>query len=97
MGPAVRLFIDTEFNGFDGELMSMALVPQWPELSPFYEELIIKEQYDPWVKENVVPLMDGTPVYYTEFQKRLTDYLSLYDPAEIIIVADWPDDVKYKT
>jgi len=33
----MRYFIDAEFNGFGGQLISLALVPEDEEAVPFYE------------------------------------------------------------
>lgn len=87
------LFLDTEFNGFQGKLMSMALVPEVESVPEFYKELIITDQLDPWVRENVVPHMILQPVGYGQFQQELADYLWLL--GECTIIADWPDDIRH--
>ena len=89
----MRLFLDTEFNGFQGELLSMALVPEYRNGQEFYVELEFKGQLDPWVKENVVPHMFLTPATKSEFQQQLKHYL--YKVGPCTIVADWPDDIRY--
>ena len=88
-----KLFLDTEFNGFGGKLMSMALVPEDPSLPEFYCELEIKDQLHPWVRENVAPHMILVPSTHDEFQRKLGDYL--WKMGDVTIVADWPDDIKY--
>lgn len=88
-------FIDCEFNGFGGKLMSMALVPQNPSWPEFYEELEIKDQIEPWVQTNVVPHMFKAPVSYSEFQAKLSQYLWDMRHNDITVVADWPDDLRY--
>lgn len=88
-----RLFLDCEFNGFHGKLMSMALVPENDKLPEFYKELEIKDQLDPWVRENVVPHMFLKPVSYKDFQNALANYLR--EIGQCTIVADWPDDIRY--
>lgn len=89
----MRLFLDTEFNGWGGDLISLALVPEDPEQPEFYRELDCRQCLDPWVKANVVPLLDRTPVTHSEFQLALSRYLWQFDTIEI--VADWPDDIRY--
>ena len=89
----MKLFLDTEFNGFQGELMSMALVPEDPTKEEFYVELEFKGQLDPWVKENVVPHMFLSPVSKSDFQFLLKHYL--YENGPCTIVADWPDDIRH--
>lgn len=89
----MRLFLDTEFNGFGGSLMSMALVPEYPDVKEFYKELLMSEQLHPWVRENVVPHMVLAPCTYSEFQQALGQYL--WEIGDCTIVADWPDDIRY--
>jgi hypothetical protein len=87
------LFLDTEFNGFGGKLISMALVPENNKIPEFYVELEMKDQLHPWVKENVVPHLFLNPCTNNEFQNALAQYLNLVGGC--IIVADWPDDIRY--
>ena len=89
----MRLFLDTEFNGFGGKLISMALVPEDKTKPEFYKELHITEQLEPWVRENVVPHLILPPVGYGEFQDALANYL--WNVGECTIIADWPDDIRY--
>ena len=91
----MRFFIDTEFNGFGGKLMSMALVPENLNAPEFYCEIEVKDQLDPWVAVNVAPHMFQVPVGYGVFQFALSRYLLNIEYDEIIIVADWPDDIRY--
>lgn len=87
------LYLDTEFNGFGGALISMALVPEDPGLPEFYRELAMREQLHPWVKENVVPHLVLAPCTHHEFQQALAEYL--WRMGDCMIIADWPDDIKY--
>ena len=89
----MKLFLDTEFNGFGGKLMSMALVPEYDRVSYWYCELEMTDQLDPWVRENVVPHMILIPSTRLEFQRKLSAYLLQFH--EITIVADWPDDIRH--
>ena len=89
----MKLFLDTEFNGFHGKLMSMALVPEYENVRKFYCELEMKDQLHPWVKENVVPNMILVPTSMHQFQLNLTRFLNEFE--ECTIVADWPDDIRY--
>jgi hypothetical protein len=89
----MRLFLDTEFNGFGGKLISMALVPEDKTKPEFYKELHITEQLEPWVRENVVPHLILPPIGYGEFQDALANYL--WNIGECTIIADWPDDIRY--
>lgn len=87
-----KVFLDTEFNGFGGNLLSMALVPE-DNSKEFYREINFAGQLDPWVKANVAPHFILTPCSYYEFQRDLAEYL--WRIGECTIVADWPDDIKY--
>lgn len=89
----MRLFLDTEFNGFNGKLISMALVPEDDNVRTFYKELEMKDQLDPWVKENVVPHLVLIPCTQHAFQQALAQYL--WEIGDCTIIADWPDDIRY--
>lgn len=93
----MKLFIDCEFNGYKGELISMALVPEMGE--PFYHVLNTDGmKIDPWVRENVMTKLEFRhrgeyPISRESFAGALQQYLSKW--SEVTIVADWPDDIKY--
>lgn len=89
----MRLFLDTEFNGFGGKLISMALVPEKKTDFEFYKEIEMKDQLHPWVRENVMPHLILPPVSYNEFQSSLANYL--WTIGDCTIIADWPDDIRY--
>jgi hypothetical protein len=92
----VRYFLDTEFNGFGGALLSLALAPVDGE--EFYVTLRWSDPILPWVERNVVPYLDQVPVGLVaprmtrgEAAVALSAYL-LGDP-EPEIIADWPEDL----
>ena len=89
----VKLFIDTEFNGFGGQILSIALVPLDSSIASFYREFNITEVLDPWVQENVIPSMVLVPKNKLEVQFDLENYINKL--GDCIIIADWPDDIKY--
>ena len=89
----MKLFLDTEFNGFGGRLISLALVPENDTQREFYKEIQISDQLEPWVKDNVVPHLVLTPCSHNEFQQALAQYL--WEVGDCTIIADWPDDIKY--
>jgi hypothetical protein len=87
-------FLDAEYNGFGGKLISMALVPEDRNISYFYCEVEMTDILDPWVRQNVVPKLVGPQNTYSDFQKQLRNYLvDLREP--ITIIADWPEDVQH--
>lgn len=92
----MRYFLDTEFNGFGGALISLALVPEDGE--EFYATLQSEVAALPWVEQNVVPFLDHVPVGLVSprLSRRdaaiaLSHYLAI-DP-EPEILADWPEDI----
>lgn len=84
----MNLFLDCEFNGFGGELISMALVDE--DGNYFYEVLPCLEPIN-WVKENVLPVLEKEAIKPDMFKKRLRHFLSLYP--KIHVIADWPEDL----
>lgn len=92
----MRYFLDTEFNGFGGELMSLALVPEHGD-QEFYALLPLPDRLHPWVERNVVPYLrsvppglDGGPMSRLQAANEVAAYLAQDD--EPLILADWPDD-----
>jgi hypothetical protein len=87
----MNIYIDCEYNGFDGELITMALVTK--DNNIFYERLVCPK-YTPWVEQYVKPhLKDMKIISLNEFQNKLEKYLSQFK--KINIIADWPDDISY--
>lgn len=93
----MRLWIDTEFNGFRGELLSIALVAENGE--EFYEILAFPANIDPWVAEHVLPVMncDGEMPRVQKLAGRvrqeLQQFLMRFDT--IHLIADWPEDIAH--
>jgi len=88
-----NLFLDCEFNGFGGELISMGIVSEGTD--EFYEVLELSGDtwYHPWVKQNVLPFLNKESVDKFLFQTKLQNFL--YNFSEAHIIVDWPDDIKY--
>ena len=88
-----RLFVDTEFNGYKGDLISLALVSE-DGTHEFYEVLGLSGvTLDSWVVQNVLPVLRKQPVPQRVFQMELAKYLNQFKAVHVI--ADWPDDIKY--
>lgn len=85
----MRLFVDCEFNGFGGDLISMALVSE--DGREWYEVLPLPEQVEPWVAANVVPILGKSPVERVVFRHSLFQFLRQFDRP--VIVADWYTDL----
>lgn len=91
MENSVKIFIDTEFNGFKGELISIALVDEAGR--EFYRALQCAEPV-PWVAANVMPVLGIGAVEIDQLQADLEWWLAGYDAA-LHLVADWPEDVQH--
>lgn len=103
----MRYFLDTEYNGWRGELLSLALVPDNCG-EEFYVIIDAKAELEPWVQKNVVPYLKMVPTHLLapalpleEAARELSAWLTheldaLWDRAsgvDIEIVADWPEDI----
>ena len=88
----MRYFLDAEFNGFGGELISLALVPEDPALPSFYGATECAEP-TAWVAEHVLPVLRTKLIPRRELADRFAEYLS--DDAEPLLVADWPEDIAH--
>ena len=86
----MRLFLDCEFNGFRGELISMALVSE--DGHEWYEVLHCESPV-PWVAENVIPILGKKSVPQGDFTKSLFRFLCQF--GSIHVVADWPEDISH--
>jgi hypothetical protein len=92
----VRYFLDTEYNGLGGALLSLALVPDDGE--ELYLTFHTDEALVPWVERHVVPYLDMVPeqlscprLTHSDGARALEGYLR-HDP-EPLMVADWPEDI----
>jgi hypothetical protein len=93
----VRYFLDTEYNGFGGALLSLALVPE-DGSEEFYVTLDAEDPIEPWVERHVIPFLDMVP------ERLVSPRLSRRAAADALaqwlahdeapdIVADWPEDL----
>ena len=79
--------MDCEFNGFGGELISMALVD---ENEKYFYEVLPCMNPTSWVFNNVIPILNKQTIDLKEFKENLFNFLNHYET--IHIVADWPED-----
>lgn len=93
----MRYFLDTEFNGFGGALISIALTPEHGD-QEYYAVLELPETVHAWVQRNVIPYLrsippgiSADPVPRLQAGRDLAAYLS--GDREPVIVADWPEDI----
>lgn len=90
----MKYYLDTEFNGFGGELISLALVGE--DNRELYLAIECKNPKK-WVKENVIPVIrakKAVPQYVTKDEVGAAIELFLRGTRPVII-ADWPDDIRY--
>jgi hypothetical protein len=88
--PAGRAWLDTEFNGFGGELISMALVDHLGQ--SVYFALPCERPID-WVAANVMPVLGLAPTTRRAAQASVRMFLHRF--SEVHIVANWPDDIRH--
>ena len=92
----MRYFLDTEYNGWGGDLLSLALVPDDGE--ELYLTLDWDGPLEQWVQRSVVPYLDTVPAQLVsprltkaDAARAVAHYLA--GDAAPLIVADWPEDV----
>lgn len=93
----MRYFLDTEYNGFGGELLSLALVAEHGD-EELYFTLPVPGALHPWVERHVIPFMNMVPSMH---QAPALDRVSaahalatfLANDRDIEIIADWPEDI----
>ena len=95
----MRYFLDTEFNSFGGELISLALVPEFGD-QELYAVLPLPERIHPWVEKNVLPYLASVPPgFVTEPVPRPAAALEvaryLARDTDPVILADWPEDIAH--
>ena len=94
----MRYFLDTEYNGWGGQLLSLALVPDHGE--ELYLTLDWDGALEEWVERNVAPYLDSVPqalisprTSRADAARAIAHYLA--GDADPLIVADWPEDIAY--
>jgi hypothetical protein len=92
----MRYFLDTEYDGFGGPLISLALVPE-----DGAEELYLvldQTASDAWVQRHVIPYLHHVPesmkcdaMSRDSAAHALASWIAMDEAPEII--ADWPEDL----
>ena len=90
----MRYYLDTEFNGFNGGLMALALVPADTSKALFYRVVECPGPVDPWVQRHVVPFLNGSPASREVAGAELAAFLRNAGERPTI-VADWPTDFEH--
>jgi hypothetical protein len=88
----MRYFVDCEFNGFGGSLISIAAVPEVLDAPVYYAATHCADP-DPWVAERVLPVLDTQPQPIEEMACAFAAFLDT-DP-DPLLVADWPEDIAH--
>lgn len=97
----MNYFLDTEFDGFGGDLLSLALVRQDGAKALY---VILDRAYQPctpWVEENVKPLMEQVPAGLPIWKGLTAEETARAIAAFLLgderphVIADWPDDIAY--
>jgi hypothetical protein len=93
----MRYFLDTEFDGFGGALISLALVAE--DGAYLYLATECETPTD-WVRDNVMPIVTvpgAVPTFIdpNEFGVAIATWLQFRNDPSPVIVADWPDDIRY--
>ena len=93
----MRYFLDTEYDGFGGALLSIALVPE-DGGEEFYAVIEHDGVASKWVERHVVPYLDMVPeplkgprLVRAEAADALGKWLAQDSAPDI--VADWPEDL----
>lgn len=97
----MHYFLDCEFNAFEGELLSLALIRHDGEsLYLVHPTNEMDADPDPWVLKNVIPILYSVPsnveIVVTprvHWAGEIAKFLE-GDPKPYI-VTDWPDDIAY--
>jgi len=82
--------MDAEFNGFGGDLISIALVCE--DGQEWYEVAEIPAEPHPFVAQHVLPVLGKEPVGRDRFAQSLAEFLA--SVPEPVIIADWLDDIR---
>jgi hypothetical protein len=105
----MRYFLDTEYNGWGGALLSLALVPE-DGGEEFYATLNAPARIEPWVERHVIPYLDNVPdpllsprlsrgdaaLELSAWLMREYEAQSLAgypNAVELEVLADWPEDI----
>ena len=93
----MRYFLDCEFDGFGGPLLSLALVPE-DGSEEYYAVLDHERPLTDWVERNVAPYFETVPDFHRrsprpsrEVAHDLSAWLAGLPQVEV--VADWPEDL----
>ena len=90
-----RYFLDTEFNEFGGDIISLALVGEDDSELYLYTQCAKPGN---WVAQNVIPIINCAGAKAIKVDPEQIGHAVanfLYDDKTPTIIADWPDDISY--
>ena len=86
----MKIYLDTEFNDYKGDLISLALVAEdgseWYGVRPCPNP-------SPWVKDNVMPVLLRDPENDEDLRTSLSEFLNSFQTVHI--VTDWTGDLAH--
>jgi hypothetical protein len=100
----IRHYFDTEFNGYGGKLMSAAMVRDEQDALYLIDDaaiqtLLMNGEMDPWVRENVVPILYSPPAGIepvhapsSEWGALISEFIYREDEVPQVF-ADWMTDI----
>lgn len=89
----MNVFLDAEFDVPTETLISLGIVTEDGQRT-FYEVVdCLDKIQDPWVKENVVPILQKAPVSWQVFQDKLQEFCNQF--AGMHVIVNHPNDVIY--
>lgn len=93
----MKYYLDCEFDGMGGPLLSMALVCEDGDEIYFVHRRANALTVNGWVAKNVLPIMDVASATLVGEVEDLPDHIAgfLAGDKNPEIIADWPDDFTY--
>jgi len=86
----MNVFLDAEFNGFGGALISLGLACE--DGREWYEVAEIPVEPHQFVVQHVLPVLGREPIGRERFSASLAEFLA--SVLESVVIADWPDDIR---
>jgi hypothetical protein len=105
----MRYFLDTEYNGWGGKLLSLAIVPE-DGGQELYLTITCTDPIEPWVDRHVIPYLDTVPDTLVsprqsrgDAARELSSWLEREHEAQVLahypevvymeVLCDWPEDI----
>lgn len=88
----MRFFIDLEFDIPSDQILSLGMISE-DGTQEFYAVLEWHKPLDPWVLENVVPILNSKPISLEEFHVKLEAFCKKFSGMHI--VANHPNDIRF--